>query len=314
MNLHQLRVFCAIVDKGSFRAAAESLFLSQPSVSQHIATLERYYGVQLFERAKRKVTLTPEGKALYSLAYDLLLQADAIPNRFHDMQRLRYGSVRVGVTPHAGSALIPHAIRSFYEDFPDINVSMIVENTSKAVEFLRSGYTELLVLGKDLVTQPEPSFASRTLGYDELVLVLPPGHPWGGGKVEPAQLAEVNFVHYIEDCPLRSFVDEYLKRASVKCRRIVEVNTIQPAEDLVAAGIGVAIICRSQVRTGIASGRIVCAELQGLDFFRWEIQILYSKSKGLSYAGRELEKRIVATCGEILQSSSSSQNGDFIAD
>ena len=300
MNLHQLRVFCAIVDKGSFRAAAESLFLSQPSISQHIASLEKYYGVRFFERARRRVTLTPEGRALYSLACDLLSQADAIPDRFHDMQMLRYGSVRIGVTPHAGSALLPRAIRAFHEDYPEVNVSMVVENTSKSVELLRSGYTELLVLGKDLVTPPEPSFASRTLGYDDLVFILPPGHPWSEQKVDPQQLAQSGFIHYVEDCPLRSFVDEYLKRSGVKCRRIIEVNTIQPAEDLVAAGAGVAIICRSQVEDGLRTGRIESARLTGLDFFRWEIELLYSKSKGLSYAGKELEKRIALVCGEIL--------------
>lgn len=307
MNLHQLRVFCAIVEKGSFRAAAESLFLSQPSISQHIALLEKHYGVRFFERARRRITLTSEGRALYSLACDLLRQADAIPDRFHDMQMLRYGSVRIGVTPHAGSALLPRAIRVFHEAHPEVNVSMVVENTSKSMELLRSGYTELLVLGKDLVTPPEPSFASRALGYDELVFILPPGHPWSARKIDPQQLVQADFIHYVKDCPLRSFVDEYLKRAGVKCRRAIEVNAIQPAEDLVASGAGVAIICRSQVRESLRVGRIAMAELAGLDFFRWEIELLYSKSMGLSYAGKELEKCIVPTCGDILRSGAQSE-------
>lgn len=303
MNLHQLRVFSAIVDKGSFRAAAESLFLSQPSVSQHVAALERHYGVRFFERAKRRVTLTPEGKALYSLARDLLQQADAIPDRFHDMQKLRYGSVQIGVTPHAGSSLLPKAIKAFNALFPDVHVSMIVENTLKAIEFLRSGYTELLVLGKDLLTPPDPSFVARALGSDELILILPSGHPWTQRSVSPALLAETNFIHYIEDCPLRSFVNEYMTRYGVQCRRTIEVNTIQPAEDLVAAGVGVTIICRSQVAEDLAVGKIASAKLEGLHDFRWELQALHSKTKGLSYAARELETQIVKSCAEILQKS-----------
>lgn len=302
MNLHQLRVFCAIVDKGSFRGAAESLFLSQPSISQHIASLEKHYGVHFFERARRKVTLTPEGRALYTLASDLLRQADAIPDRFRDMQMLRYGSIRIGVTPHACRTLLPRAIRAFHADYPDVNVGMVIENTSRSVELLRSGVTEFLVLGRDLTTPPEPAFVSRALGYDDLVLILPPGHPWSGRTVTPQELEGADFIHYVEDCPLCSFVSEYLKRAGVKCRRVLDVNAIQPAEDLVAAGTGVAIICRSQVEDALRSGRVEEALLQGLEFFRWELQFLFSKAKGLSYAGKELEKRIVGVCGEIFRS------------
>ena len=60
MNLHQLRIFCTIVEEGSFRQAAEKLFLSQPSVSQQVAALEKSYDVRLFERKGRSVSLTPE--------------------------------------------------------------------------------------------------------------------------------------------------------------------------------------------------------------------------------------------------------------
>ena len=78
MNLHQLRIFCTIVEEGSFRQAAEKLFLSQPSVSQQVAALEKSYDVRLFERKGRSVSLTPEGRALHVLASDLLRQADEI--------------------------------------------------------------------------------------------------------------------------------------------------------------------------------------------------------------------------------------------
>ena len=107
MNLHQLRIFCAVVEEGSFRQAAEKLFLSQPSVSQHVASLEKDHSIRLFERKGRTISLTPEGRALYVLASDLLRQADEIPARFRDMQALRSGRLETGVSPFAGYYILP---------------------------------------------------------------------------------------------------------------------------------------------------------------------------------------------------------------
>lgn len=95
VNLERLRVFRTIVEEGSFRRAAERLFLSQPSVSQNIAALEREYDVRLFERKGRTIALTLEGRALHVLASDLLRKADDIPLRFREMQMLKYGKLAI---------------------------------------------------------------------------------------------------------------------------------------------------------------------------------------------------------------------------
>ncbi len=118
MNLERLRVFRTIVEEGSFRRAAERLYLSQPSVSQNIAALEKEYDVRLFERKGRTIALTPEGRALHVLASDLLRKADDIPLRFREMQMLKYGKLTVSATPHALNCLVPEAFCLFREQFP----------------------------------------------------------------------------------------------------------------------------------------------------------------------------------------------------
>ena len=117
MNLHQLRIFCTIVEEGSFRQAADRLFLSQPSVSQQVAALERSFEVRLFERRGRSITLTPEGRALHVLASELLRQADEIPSRFSDMRALRSGRLEMGVSPFAGHHILPGTLASFRREF-----------------------------------------------------------------------------------------------------------------------------------------------------------------------------------------------------
>nr|HPI99013.1 LysR family transcriptional regulator [Synergistales bacterium] len=71
ITLFQLFSFCTVVEEGSFRSAAEKMYISQPSVSQHISNLEKYFNVSLFDRQKRKIRVTPEGRLLYDVAREI---------------------------------------------------------------------------------------------------------------------------------------------------------------------------------------------------------------------------------------------------
>lgn len=301
MDLHQLKIFCSVVEEGTFKGAAEKLFLSQPSVSQHVGSLEKKHNVRLFDRRGRTIALTPEGRALYVLARDLLSQAEKIPARFKEMQTLRSGRLETGASSFTGYYLLPAALAKFCEEFPDISASVTSGSPSKILDDLKEGAVELAVLGRNFPSTRDPGLTYRTLGKDPLVLVVPPSHPWASEKRAPrSETAAQPLVQLAGDSPLGTYVDEFLLRNKISFGGHIETNDIEIAKHIVMKGAGVAFTSLLSVGRELASGDLVSVALEGLDELYWEIQCVYSVARGLSYAGWEMVKGLEAICRDLL--------------
>lgn len=301
MNLHQLRIFCAIVEEGSFRLAAQKLFLSQPSVSQQVAALEKDLGIRLFQRKGRSVSLTPEGRSLHILASDLLHQADSIPARFRDMRSLSSGSLQVGASFLAARRILPEALGRFLRDFPSITIQVTSGTEAGILSGLLEGKTELAIVGRLFPPAQDPSLTCRPLGRDPLILVTGREHPWASGKhALPSEMEGETLIRFSGECPLAAYVDEFLLRNRVRFAGQVEVDEIELAGSLAEAGAGIAITSSLSVRGRIADGRLAAVRLQGLEKLSWEIQCVYSSRRGLSYPGWEMVKRLEAAGRDLL--------------
>lgn len=287
MNLDRLRVFRTIVEEGSFHRAAERLYLSQPSVSQNIAALEKEYDVRLFERKGRTIALTPEGRALHVLASDLLRKADAIPLRFREMQMLKYGKLAVTATPHAMNALVPEAFRLFREQFPHISLSLAAGNARDTLAALTNGAAELALLGKNLNDAPESRLTHRILGVDPVVIVSRDG------------THELPLIRYSPDCPLSSLSSTLFLRPAPNTPDPLTVNDIEAARILALQGVGSALLPESRARDDLRAGRLKRVPTEGTPPFLWEIQAVYSTVGGLSYAGWEMVRILDRLAAEI---------------
>lgn len=302
MNLHQLRIFCTIVEEGSFRQAADRLFLSQPSVSQHVAALESSFEVRLFERKGRTISLTPEGRALHVLASDLLRQADEIPSRFSDMRALRSGRLEMGASPFAGHHILPATLAGFREEFPEVSISVTSGNTTEILRELKRGNAEMVILGKSFPFSRDPALTYRPLGDDRLVLVAPATHPWAAAGQASASVTKTQtLIRFTGDCPLATYVDHFLLRNGISFGSQVETDEIELAKNLAEAGIGVLITSSLSVRGSVAAGLLAPVMFDGMEDMSWEIQCVYSSSKGLSYPGWEMVKRLESACRELLR-------------
>lgn len=291
MNLHQLRIFCAVVNEGSFRQAAEKLFLSQPSVSQHVAALEKDFDILLFERRGRSISITPEGRALYVLAADLIRQADEIPSRFRDMRSLRAGELKMGASIFAGRHILPAPVEEFHRLFPAVSLTLSSGGTASIFSDLRRGTTELAVLGRNFLFSKAPDLTYRFLGEDPLVLTTAPGHPWAGrDKILFSEAEDHTLIQFTEDCPLGNYVDEFLLRNRISFGRHVRTDDMEGAKYLAARGVGVLITSRLSVKEEVAKGQLASVPVAGLESMSWEIQCVHSSSRGLTYAGWEMMK------------------------
>src|SRR6202162_2583924 len=179
MDLRQLEIFVKVAELKSFSKAAEALFLTQPTVSEHIRTLERELGVRLLDRLGRGAESTAAGRLLLSHATRMLqLQREALQAMDSFQGRLA-GELLVAASTIPGEYVLPPLIGRFKEKFPDIAITLLIGDSRAVGDWVAEGRAEVGVVGAQL---PHRGVEFRELMPDELVLVVPIGHPWQGKK------------------------------------------------------------------------------------------------------------------------------------
>ncbi|WP_017590740.1 LysR family transcriptional regulator [Nocardiopsis ganjiahuensis] len=168
--------FLAVVETGSFVAAAESTRRSQPRVSQHVAALEREIGQPLFDRKKRPVRLTEAGSALAVQARNVLRALEEAESAMAPWRGGTRGIVTLGSYPSASAAFVPALLQSLAVSDPDIKVVLTEHATLELDDALASGGIDLYL--RPMTPKPaSPSVVSRPLWAEPLVLVHAQDHP-----------------------------------------------------------------------------------------------------------------------------------------
>jgi DNA-binding transcriptional LysR family regulator len=130
-TLDQLRILRAIASEGSFKKAADSLYVTQPAVSLQIQNLEKQLDVSLFDRGGRKAQLTEAGHLLLSYCDRILSQCQEACRALDDLHNLRGGSLIVGASQTTGTYLMPRMIGLFRQKYPDVAVQLQVHSTRR---------------------------------------------------------------------------------------------------------------------------------------------------------------------------------------
>lgn len=158
MTLDQLRYFQAVCKYDGVSRAAEALNISQPSVSNAIANLEKEFGVELFTRQKKRLFLTKDGRVMWELAEKLLLQAE---QTVRTMQELGSNNkvVRLGVPPMIGSLVLPIIYGNFLKRYPQLQLRIVEDDSSGLKQLLAENQIDMAFLphthpfGSDLCAQ-----------------------------------------------------------------------------------------------------------------------------------------------------------------
>lgn len=197
MNLKHLEAFIKIVDCGGFFPAAEELFTTQSSLSKQMQTLERELQVTLFDRSKRSSRLTEAGKILYQKAPGFLEQYHQLLNSIGAASHV----LRLAVLPVWEHYGIPKYLLDFSSDFPHIELNLQESQNIAIPDMLHSGTCDLGVFRSIAPEQEEWHYI--TLGFDELVLVVPPDSPYPNGThVSLSEFKNENFILLIKETQL----------------------------------------------------------------------------------------------------------------
>ena len=147
MELNQLKVFCAVVEHKSFSRAGEAMFLSQPTVSFQIRSLEQELGTRLLDRRGRAVTVTRSGEVLYRYARNILQLADEAEQTIQQLKGLTKGALTIGASTIPGEYILPGLLADFKVKYPGIDINLVIGDTKGIINKVIDNEVEIGVVG-----------------------------------------------------------------------------------------------------------------------------------------------------------------------
>jgi predicted ATPase/DNA-binding transcriptional LysR family regulator len=262
MNVEpRLRAFAAVARRRSFSRAAEELYVSQPAVSKHVASLEAQLGTQLVVRGRRAATLTPAGEVLA----DYVLRAEALLANARRALAAgtdgASGTLSLAASGVPGTYLLPELLGRFAADYPDVELDFQLSTSGGALELVRAHSAELAVVG-GLVVPPE--LESEPLVEDEVVLVGPPS--LSGRRLRARELEGLTWISREEGSATRAAVEASRWEIGLHPVRTLELPSWEAVKRAVASGAGIAAISRFALELELAAGTLAV-----LDVPRWRL-------------------------------------------
>ena len=188
MNTQQLTYVIAVADCQSFSKAAEKLYVTQPSLSQYIHSIEKQLGVQLFDRSSSPIRLTDAGKLYVSWARRLLTMEEDMNNALSDLMGMQTGSVRIGASSFRVRCLLARSIAEYHEQHPGIHLSIEEADMRQLRELLGAAEIDFAI---GTVSFEERNFHTETLAAERLYLAVSPKHPLTAHLPEPLTATDI---------------------------------------------------------------------------------------------------------------------------
>jgi DNA-binding transcriptional LysR family regulator len=281
MDLHQIEIFCTLVKLRSFSKTAEALYLTQPTVSGHIKNLETELGIKLLDRLGRRVIPTEEGEVLFRHGQQLLALRDEMQQELGEVSGKVTGTLKIGGSTIPGAYILPSLIGTFRMRHPSISIQLIIADTAKVAEAVLNGDLSLGVIGARIA---DPRLESHAFSKDELVVIVPSGHPWARRKNIPVEaLKGVPFILREEGSGTRRIMEDRLEKAGLLLSDLTSVAIMGSSDAVrqaVKAGLGVSILSIRAVQDDIESGRLAAVRLRGVELDRsFSVILLKGKSR-----------------------------------
>jgi DNA-binding transcriptional LysR family regulator len=284
MTLRQLQVFLAVVREKSFSRAAKSIHSSQPTMSEHVAELERELGKKLFFRRGREVTLTESGRVLERYAASATLAVDSARQALDDLDGLGHGSLMIGASTTPGIYVMPGIIADFRSRHPGVELRLQIANSRVIEDRVTARELDLGVVGGHAVG---PGEECLVVGFaDELLLIVPPHHAWAKRRfIAPEALVREPLLMREDGSATRSVTERALQRAGIRFQAAMELDHTEAIKQAVMAGLGVAFISVYAVRGELATGRLHALRLRGIRVQR-HFHVIHHEARRITASAR----------------------------
>jgi len=312
LDLQKLQIFCEVARQRSFTRAAEALYLTQPTVSQQVQSLERQVGTRLFERLAKEVYLTEAGKVLYAKASTLLTMAEEAAQAVREAAGISAGRLALGVGVTLATYVLPELLHRFNETYTftphtdnahsyphnnheagsnshnhgHVKFDITLGNSEMLAHKLLKNEVDLALVGSPL--ESHPLLELHPFLEDKLIMITPPDDPWALAGRDHVNLSELgNRVLLVRErgSALAAFVDNMLDACHTHPDQYLVMANLEAIKRSVEIGLGVAIVPALSVQRELEAGRLYLLNVDGVEVGRTFIYA-HHKDKELTRPAR----------------------------
>jgi LysR family hydrogen peroxide-inducible transcriptional activator len=298
LSLKQIQYFSAVAEYGSFRQASARLNITQPTLSNQVAAMEKTLGVQLFERSRKGINPTPEGRELLVSARRVLEEAQGFTNKAALLSGGGIGTYRLGVTPTLGPYLLPHLLGPIHARYTDLKLYVREDAPSDLETGLINGQHDLIlttqpVMSIDLVVSP--------LMREPLKLALAQDHRLGNKpRINRMDLLGEPVLTISEHHLFHRQITELCEKVGAVVRRDYEGTSLDTLRQMVVMGMGIAFLPALYVKSEIRDSKeLRVTDVEGINVVRNHALVWRNTSPARNFY-RELADQIRETVEETL--------------
>lgn len=285
MTIRHLKIFTTVADAGGMSKAAKELHITQPSISQAIAELEKYYGVKLFERLSQKIYLTKEGELMLSFSRHILDSFEQMEKAMN--QAVEKSSLRIGCSVSVGTCLIEEILDEARERIPQCQISVVVANSSEIERAILTnevdiGIVEGILKNKNLVITP--------VCEDELIVVCGRQHPLGRETIVTLDMLQgQDYASRESGSAERNQYEKLFEEAGLQLNRVFCSTNTEAIKNAVIHGRGIAVFSRRMVKEEVARGEMLVIPVCDISVKR-NIDLVMHKNKYISNEIKIMQK------------------------
>lgn len=285
MTIRHLKIFTEVVDSGSMSGAAKKLHVSQPTVSQAIAELEKNYGVKLFERLSQKIYLTREGELMLSFSRHILDSFQQMEETMN--QAVKKSSLHIGCSVSVGTCLINGILEEAKKRMPECSVCVTVANSSDIEAAILNnevdlGIVEGILKSDELMVTP--------ICQDELVLVCGRQHKLASEKLVTLDMLQgQDYISRESGSAERNQLEKIFEESGLLLNRTFYSTNTEAIKNAVTGGHGIAVLSRMMIEKECKEGDMVILPLEGPAVKR-HIHLAIHKNKYISKNIRILQE------------------------
>jgi DNA-binding transcriptional LysR family regulator len=271
-TLQQLRILKAVATEKNFTKAAELLYLSQPSLSKQIKTLEKNLDTLLISRENNKISLTENGKIFLQYSERIIALCEESCRALIDLKTGERGNLTVGASQTIGIYLLPRVLALFAQNYPQINLKVQVNSTRVIAKNVINREIDIAVVGGEIPNDLKKNLIVENFVEDEFSLIIAKSHPFAiKKKITREDLYHLNFITLNSNSTIRKFIDNILIQNQIETKQlkiILQLNSIEGIKTAVSLGLGAAFISSSAIEKEIQLNTIEILKIENIRISR----------------------------------------------
>jgi len=297
MTVRHLKIFLSVYRENSITLAAQKLHVSQPAVSLAIKELEEYYGVKLFERYARRLSITPAGEKLYHFANHIIAGLDEAEATLKAWDEA--GTIRLGSSITVGAQLMPQLVKEYQRIYPQIKLHITTGSSDQIEQKILDNEIDLGVI--EGIVHSDMIVAENFL-EDELGVFCGITHPLSAkSTITLLELSQQALLLREENSGTREYIESFFEMEGINIVPMWESTGTQTLVNAAALGLGVTILPVVLINEFNNRDKLKRLQLSGIELKR-KFKIIYHKNKALSQSLQRfvvLCKKHAETMGEV---------------